>query len=160
MKKVLILVIFILILGCKYKNTLPQLSHGYVLKYNGMSDIGLTKEVDPGHSYYIIYGHILEIEQGPRFLVVAERPRDSVPECDWRRGLNKLEKDRAFHESKFCQYWIVDMDLVCKFDEQKKSGYSGGYTNVYGPYKKAEYLKRRIELKVPYWLELNIIFKL
>ena len=61
------------------------------------------------------------------------------------------ESNRAFENSEFRQYWIIDKIRESTFDKAKK-----GYSNVYGPYSKMEYLERREELGVSKDLKLEI----
>ena len=96
----------------------------------------------------IIDGHILEYAFDSNFIIAAQRPRDSVPEFnDQTKTLNEVEV--AFAKSSFCQYWIINKKKESKFFEKTSS-----YSNVYGPFKKEEFQKKREELGVPKELTL------
>jgi hypothetical protein len=65
--------------------------------------------------------------------------------------MNYYEATDAFENSTFRQYWIIN-----KKEKSERSIVNGRprYSNIYGPFKKKDYLKKRIELNVPKELEL------
>jgi hypothetical protein len=145
MKKFLIisLVLGTLILSCiKF----PNIGVGYKLEYNAMGDIGIVNSVNS----YLIYGHILEFAYDSNFIILSERPRDSVPECLYLNGENARDCDLAFNRSLFRQYYIIDKRKESYFIETTKS-----YSNVYGPFKKEKYLEMVNSLKVSNKLALK-----
>jgi hypothetical protein len=82
---------------------------------------------------------------------VAQRPRDSVPECNGKiPGMTLKKSQEAFEKSNFSQYWIIDKTKDFRFDEMTKT-----YSNVYGPFKNEEYILKRNKLNVPTELELK-----
>lgn len=141
-----ILTIFVIVImtGCK---KFPDLGKGYRLVYNSRGDIGI---VNPANSY-LVYGHILEFTFNSDFIIIAERPRSSVPECTGLIPEMTAKKcDEAFQNSTFRQYWIIDKRLESIFDEHTKT-----YSNVYGPYNKVGFLSKLKELNVPNELALK-----
>jgi hypothetical protein len=130
----------------------PDIGNGYQLDYNSMNDISIIKCLKEGDAPTIfIYGHILDYSFDSTFIIVAERPRDSVPECTGTMPeMTKNKCDEAFEKSTFRQYWIIDKRQESIFDEYKKT-----YSNVYGPFKKDDYLRKREELNVPQKLVLK-----
>jgi Uma2 family endonuclease len=63
--------------------------------------------------------------------------------------MTKRKCDEAFEKSTFKQYWIIN--------KKEESNYSYDsirevaiYSNVYGPYKREEYLSKRKELRYIY----------
>jgi hypothetical protein len=85
------------------------------------------------------------------FIIVTQRPWDSIPNI---KAMNYSESNEAFEKSTFLQYWIIN--------KREKSEYSldtlsklARYSNVYGPFKKDDYLRKREELNVPQKLVLK-----
>lgn len=93
--------------------------------------------------------HILDYNYDSKFIIVAQRPWDSVPEAK----SVQYGRDRIFNQSSFVQYWIINKkeDVVSHFDTVAFRGY---YENVYGPFKREEYLEEREKLGVPDSLKL------
>lgn len=126
----------------------PDLGNEYQLDYNGMNDISITKCLKEGDAPTIfIYGHILDYAFDSNFIIVAERPRDSVP------GIGTMTQPKyqeAFEQSTFKQYWIIDKTKEPVFNEKTKI-----YSNVYGPFRNDAYLVKKRELGVPDSLRLK-----
>lgn len=95
----------------------------------------------------IIDGHILDCSYDSIFIVAAQRPRDSVPGIE---TMTQKKNEEAFEKSEFRQYWIVDKKKEAIFVENMAA-----HSNVYGPFKEEEYLKRREELGVTKTLKLK-----
>lgn len=133
--------------SCNRLSPLPDIGSEYKLEYNSMNDIGIINS----ENSYLIYGHILDYAFDSTFIVVAERPRDSVPECTGTMpGMTLKKSQAAFEQSTFRQYWIINKKEKSEFNEATKI-----YSNVYGPYKKEEYLQKREELGIPKELKLK-----
>lgn len=143
------IILILLTIGCK---RFPNLGDGYQLDYNGLNDISIIKCLKEGDAPTIfIYGHIVDYAFDSTFIIVAECPRDSVPDI---KTMTQPEYQEAFEQSTFRQYWIIN--------KKEKSEYSldtltklARYSNVYGPFKKHEYLRKRDELKIPHNLKLK-----
>lgn len=147
MKKLIFysIALILLITGCK---RFPDLGNGYQLYYNGMNDISIIKCLTEGDApTFIISGHILDYAFDSTFIIVAERPRDSVPGI---KTMKLPEEQEAFERSTFRQYWIIDKTKESVFDEKTNI-----YSNVYGPFKKDAYLQKREELRIPHELILK-----
>jgi len=137
---IFILTIFVLVIMTSCKK-FPDLGKGYKLEYNSRGDIGIVNSVNS----YLVYGHILEYTFDSTFIIVAERPRDSIQECTGTiPGMTAKKCDEAFEKSNFRQYWIIDKRQESIFDEHTKT-----YSNVNGPYNKEGYLGKIKELNVP-----------
>lgn len=95
----------------------------------------------------VIGGHILDYSYDSIFIVAAQRPRDRVPGI---KTMSQNKYDEVFEKSTFQQYWIINKRQESTFDEK-----TAAYSNVYGPFKQGEYLKKRKELGVPKTLELK-----
>ncbi|MGC3978628.1 MAG: hypothetical protein QM751_10595 [Paludibacteraceae bacterium] len=121
-------IIVLFTIGCK---RFPNLGNGYQLDYNGMNDISIIKCLKNGDAPTIfIYGHILDYAFDSTFIIVAERPRDSVSGI---KTMKFYEYNKKFKQSTFRQYWIIN--------KKEKSEYSldtltnlARYSNVYGPF--------------------------
>jgi len=135
------LFILVLITSCiKF----PNIGIGYKLCYNSRGDIGIVNS----DNSYLIYGHILEYKFDSMFIIVSERPRDSIPECN--RSMTLTKCNEAFAKSMFTQYWIIDKRQKSVFIEQSKT-----FSNVYGPFNKAKFLNLFFKLHIPKRLELK-----
>lgn len=143
------IVVLAMITSC---SKFPDVGNGYELDYNGRGDVSLIKCLREGDAPTVfIYGHILDYAFDPTFIVVVERPRDSVPECTGTiSGMTKNKCDEAFEQSTFKQYWIINKKERSEFNEVTKI-----YSNVYGPFQKQEYLQKREELGIPKELKLK-----
>jgi hypothetical protein len=134
----------VIVVGC---SKLPNLGKGYQLDYNSDHDLGIVNSKNS----YLVYGHITNYSFDSRFILAEECPRDSVPACTGRMpGMTLKKCDEAFKKSTFHQYWIIDKEKKSLFDEKRKL-----YSNVYGPFKKDEYMRKREEVGVPQELKLK-----
>ena len=59
------------------------------------------------------------------------------------------ESNKAFENSTFKQYWIIDKIKECRNIGFDSLNNIARYSNVFGPYSKEEYLIKRKELGVP-----------
>lgn len=134
----------IIITGCsKY----PDLGDGYKFDYDGKYTLAIVNS----NNTLLINETILDYAFDSIFIIVSQRPWDSIPDI---KTLNYSESNEAFEKSTFRQYWIIN--------KKEKSEYSldsltnlAQYSNVYGPFKKHEYLQKREELKIPKELVLK-----
>ena len=121
--------------GC---SRFPDLGGEYKLDYNSDHDIGIINSKNS----YLIYGHILDYAYDSVFILTEERPRDSIPECQGKiHGMTLTKCDEAFEKSTFHQYWIINKREESVFDEKRRV-----HSNVYGPFNKEEYQKKRHRL--------------
>ncbi|MGC9375749.1 MAG: DUF3997 domain-containing protein [Bacteroidales bacterium] len=123
--KTILISILILFAGCYHP--LPVIDGKYDLVYNGVNDTGL---VNTETDIYIVYGNIVEFAYDSTYIVLAEKPRDSVPEAF---GLPLPEKNKIFYASKFRQYYIFN-----KTTEKR-----------YGPFNRIEFDNAIQELNIP-----------
>lgn len=158
MKKYIIVVIFFSVMfsGCdgilfpksKYRN-LPNLGSGYRFDTGDGNSLAIVNSDND----LIINMEILEFTFDSTFVVASQRPWD-VPDIPNIKNMTLNERDEAFENSKFLQYWIIN--------KKQKSEYSfdsinklAKYSNVYGPFKKEEYIQKRKELGVPKSLKIK-----
>ena len=143
----LAILIAISVFGCKILMPLPSIGDEYRLEYDPMTDVAL---VDSNDNYFID-GHILEYGVDSTFVVVAQRPKDRFPECTGEMpGSTPDDCEKVFKKSTFRQYWILN-----KKEKPEVTDRPGVYSNVYGPYTKAEYIQAREKLGVPKGLQLK-----
>lgn len=130
----------------------PDLGNGFMFEYDQRGDIYLIKTIQPGDApSVIVNGHIMDYSFDSTFIIIAERPRDSVPECSGKiQGMTKKKCDDAFERSSFKQYWIINKQRKTEFDAATRK-----YTNVYGPFHRQQMIQKIAELGVPRYLTLK-----
>lgn len=111
-----------------------DLGNDYFLTYNSMDDFAIGKKINGIPTYeryeYAIYGHVLGYAVNDTFLLVVEKPRDSVPEANL---LPYNESQKLFKASSFRQFYIVN-----KISQK-----------VNGPFNQEVFNLKRKELLVP-----------
>jgi hypothetical protein len=127
-----ILILGLLFWSCE-NPSIKELGQGYFLARNSMNDHSIAKPTE-GYSTsevfsVIIYGDIVSFDFDSRFIIAAEKPRDSVSGI---KDLRYEEAERLFKKSNFRQYYILD-----KKDE-----------HLYGPYSRKIFDTKKKELNV------------
>lgn len=112
----------------------PDLGGGYKFFHEGKYGVSIVNL----QNTQIVGNTILEYDFDSVFIIVSHLPWDSIPGI---RSMSYSESNKAFENSTFKQYWIIDKRQESVFDETKKS-----YSNVYGPYSKEKYLEKGKEL--------------
>ena len=130
---------------CKYSN-LPDLGDGYRFETLDCKSL----EIVNCDNTVMVDGLILNYVFDSTFIIVSQRPWDSIPNI---KTMNYTESNKAFENSTFLQYWIINKKEQSKYSLDTLT-MRARYSNVYGPFKKNDYLKKRAELKVPKELEL------
>lgn len=124
--------LFFFLSGCT--EVVEDLGNDYFLAYNSTDDFAIGKKIKgvPTYKRYdlSIYGHVLGYAVNDTFLLVVEKPRDSVPEA---KLLPYYESQKLFNESNFRQFYIVN-----KISEK-----------VNGPFNEEVFNNKRKELGVP-----------
>lgn len=144
MKRILIpITIILLVVGCE-RSTRMKLGDNYLLvnsaSFNDLTIVTLEYIV-------VIKGHILDYAFDSSFIIVSQRPRDSI------RGIEILtykEYKKVFNESDYRQYWIIDKSLPQVYDNENQT-----FSNVFGPYTKQGFLERREQFGVSKVLTLK-----
>ncbi len=80
----------------------------------------------------LIDGHIMDYNYDSVYIVVEQKLKDSIPECANSKGMNYQVYKKAFDNSPFRQYWIVNLEN----------------NNIFGTYKLDAYLLKKKELKI------------
>ncbi len=136
MKRIIILsFLSILLVSCK-DNSIEK---NYELDYNPNEEINLVNKQKSGIGYNIISipGHILFYGHSKDYIIVIQKPSDSIYNFNENLKYDKM-MEKVF-KSNFNQFWI----LKVKND------------SLFGPFQKAEYLKKRKEIGVPDNLKIN-----
>ena len=136
------LVLCSLLISCKIRPAVPSIGYKFKLYDNG----DFLSIVD-SNNIAVVYGPILSFDFDSTFIIAMERPQDSVPGF---RTLNLKEYEKAFSESHFCQFWILDNTKQPRNVEPTEVNKS-----VYGPLNFIEYKSMRIKLGVPENLKLK-----
>lgn len=135
---VLSIAILVIMSGC---SKFPDLGDGYKLYTDGKYTLAIINF----QNTLIIKETILEYAFDTTFILVSQRPWDSIPNI---RTMNYKKSNEAFEKSTFLQYWIINKKLKSEFSMDKLSKRTR-YSNVYGPFKKEEFLRKKEELRVP-----------
>lgn len=149
--KILIITIGAIITSCHEKGNVNLGGNLRLIHSANFVDMTIVDE----DNTVIIYGHILDFAFDSNFIIAAQRPRDSVPECNGTiKEIKFEESELAFKKSIFIQYWIINKkeEFIYSLDSNTMLA---KYSNVYGPYNKEEYLQKREKLKVPKSLKLK-----
>lgn len=149
-KSVLNILLIMVLFSCNSKYPL-DLGKGYKLVYDPNSYFGIT---DPQNNV-VIDAHVIDYSVDSTYIIVKQKPVDLIlKNTDNNLEYDLKKRDELFEKSAFRQYWIIN--------KKDKGEYSldtltqlAKYSNVYGPYKKEEYLQKRKELGVPMKLKLD-----
>jgi hypothetical protein len=147
MKILLFQIVFMMVISCKKSVDVNLGENLRIITSASMNHLVIVDE----NNVVKVNRHILDYNFDSTFIIVAQRPWDSVPELN---AMEYYQSHRAFKNSTFKQYWIINKKEKGDFlsDTLTKRGH---YTNVYGPFKKNEYLLMRQNLGVPQELKLS-----
>jgi hypothetical protein len=112
-----------------------NLGNGYFLTHTSQEDRAIGKDIKSDSYSYAVYGHVVNVINGKRFLSATRVPRDSLEKDASNNGLVRMswkEKDSLFANSSYKVYYIIDK-------ERKKE---------YGPYSFKNYQRKYRELMV------------
>jgi hypothetical protein len=138
------IIILLILTGCsKY----PDLRVGYKFDYDGK----YTLVIVDSNNNILINETILDFAFDSSFIIAAQRPWDSIPDI---KSMNYIESNKAFERSTFRQYWIINKKEKTD-DSLNVLTKHARYSNVYGPFNKKNYLKKREVLKIPKSLMLK-----
>jgi len=126
----------------------PDLGNGYKFVHEGKYGLSIVNEKNT----IVIHQHVIEYKYDSVFVLVTQRPFNSI---SGRDTMTYSEFNKAFKNSTYKQYWIIDKTKNCEnigFDSIKQIV---KYSNVFGPYSKNEFMLKRNVLGVPNELELE-----
>lgn len=146
--KIIVYTLLLLFYSCG-GNSLPEIGAGYLLQSDGASYVMLT---DTSNTVFIS-GYVEEVNSDSIFIIAQQKPVDSICECNH----DCLEKKysnandlptynmckKAFENSTLKKYWIVNKLQESMFNSETKTR-----SNVYGPYSREGYLKKKQDLGV------------
>ena len=136
MKRIIIIsLLSILIVSCKDKS----IGKNYELDYNPNKEINLInkQKSENGYDVISISGHILFYGYSKEYIIVIQKPQDSIYKFD--ENLKYDEMMKKIFESDFNQFWILKVEN----------------DSLFGPFRKSEYLKKRKEIGIPDNLKIN-----
>lgn len=137
MKK-LIFLILLPIISQSCGKEFPDLGgNGYYLDYNDNEDLCIKQPIKgmAGYDKLVVFGRIEQYAFDENFILVAEKPRDSVP---GNLNMNLQHYEKMFNQSSFRQYYILN----------KKND------SLYGPFKKEKFIEIKKALNVPISLKI------
>ncbi len=120
----------------------PNLGNGYKL----ISDKNYSLQIVNSENTIMVSMHILEYAFDSTFIIASQRPWD-IPEFTGIKEMTYKKRNETFKNSSFCQYWIINKKEKCEYSLDSLTQ-DVRYSNVYGPYNKDDYLKKRKELNV------------
>jgi hypothetical protein len=134
-------------IGCTTSSQQPQLGNGYRIYYNQKGRklllVNSTNDI-------LIKEQVLSYKFDSTFIVILQKPLDSVLECKYENNETLSDCKEAFEKSKLRQYWIINKKQKSIFNEM-----SVKYSNVYGPFNRQAYLNKLKEFKIPQNLVLK-----
>jgi len=151
MKKGIIISTIILIgmLSNCSKKRYPDLGNGYrfeTVDGNSLAIVNFENTI-------IIGTEILDFAFDSTYILVSHRPWD-VPNIAGLKDMTYNQRNEAFENSKFIQYWIINKkeNSIYNLDSMSQTA---KYSNVYGPFQKEEYIKKCMDLGVPKILKIK-----
>lgn len=135
--------LIVLFSGCRNSTNISLGGQYKLITSARHTDLVIVKE----NHIVVVKNHILDYAFDSIFIIASQRPRDSV---DAITAIKYPEYEAIFQNSNFQQYWIIDKSKECTWDV-----YTRTYLNVFGPFKKQEYLAKRKEIGVPDMLQLK-----
>jgi len=137
---------------CKYQD-LPNLGNGYNFETLDCK----TLEIVNSDNTVMIDGIILAYAFDSTFIIASQRPWNVSDVPGGIKEMTYKQRNEAFENSTYRQYWIIN-----KKEKNEYTGYVGNgnsmravYSNVYGPFRKEEYVRKREELGVSKELQLK-----
>ena len=135
MKRIIIPIIILIIAGCERSTQINLGSDYRLITSTSFNDLTIVTS----DNVVVIKGHILNYAFDSNLIIASQRPRDSI------KGIETLtykEYKKAFNESDFKQYWIIDKNRPQVYDNESHT-----FSNVYGPYKHDGYLSSFLFVK-------------
>ena len=135
--KIIILSVFILIISSCSESGDVAMGSGYKLEYDGKYAILILN----AQNSVLITQTVLGYGYDSTFIIASQRPFNIYPKRD---EMNYKEYKEAFEKSNYLQYWIINKKEESIFTDEQS-----GWSNVYGPFSKEDYLRKREEMQVP-----------
>lgn len=150
MKRLILYTTIILIaIGCSdLISNHPDLGSGYNFFHEGKFGLSVVNS----ENTIVVRRHVLEYAYDSVFILVSQRPYKSITGRD---TMTYSEFNKAFKNSSFKQFWIIDKTKNCENIGFDSINQVAKYSNVFGPYSKEKYLHKREKLGVPETLKLD-----
>jgi hypothetical protein len=136
------IVFFIMAISCS-NSKLPNLGNGYAFE----TLEGKTLEIVSIENSVVVPGVIIEYSFDSVFILAKQKPWN-LPNINGIEAMSYRDRSKAFEESKFYQYWIIDKSKDCIYIGYDSINNDAKYSNVYGPYTLEQFKVKRIELMV------------
>ena len=141
-------VILLFVLGCSgLISNHPDLGNGYKFFHEGKYGLSVVNS----ENTIMIKHHVLDYSYDSAFVLVIQRPFRCI---SGRDTMTYSELNKAFKNSNFKQYWIIDKIQSCENIGFDSINQVAKYSNVYGPYTENEFIQKRNALGVPKELKL------
>ena len=135
--------ILLLISGCSgLISNHPDLGNGYKFFHEGKYGLSVVNS----ENTIMIKQHVLDYTYDSTFVLVVQRPFRSI---SGRDTMTYSELNKAFKNSNFKQYWIINKMQSCENIGFDSINQVAKYSNVYGPYTENEFIQKRNVLGVP-----------
>ena len=138
---IIILIIITLFNSCTDASD-KDLGNGYTLYIGDSYWTGILNS----ENTVMIESKIINYANDSIFILASQQPWSSILGRD---TMTYSESNKAFENSTFKQYWIIDKIKECRNIGFDSLNNIARYSNVFGPYSKEEYLIKRKELGVP-----------
>jgi hypothetical protein len=151
-KNIIILVLFLI--SCQGRVPCNLGSH-YYLDYdrNSYFSIFEMEKKDSDTRNIVIEGNILEINKDSTFIIVLLKPVYKISQIiDPNEVMNMVDEEKLIAKSKIREYWIVNKKMKSESKIDEKGDYY--VSNVFGPYTRVQFIKKRKELGVSDSLQL------
>lgn len=126
----------------------PDLGSGYKFFHEGKFGLSVINS----ENTIVVRCHVLDYAYNSAFVLLIQRPFNSI---SGRDTMTYAEFNKAFKNSSVKQYWIIDKTKSFENIGFDSINQIAKYSNVFGPYSKEEYLKKRKKLEVPEKLKLD-----
>jgi len=131
-----------MVLGCS-EHSDPDLGAGYRLDSYGE----YSSAIVDSQNTEIVETHILNYTFDSTYIIASQKPWE-VPNIPGLRDMKHSQRHKTFEESTFRQYWIINKNQKAERSLDTVS-MRVRRSNVYGPFDRQEYLRKRVELGVP-----------
>lgn len=130
------LFIILIVSGCSESGDV-DMGSGYKLEYDGKYAILILN----AQNSVLVRQTVLRYGYDSTFIIASQRPFNIYPKRD---EMNYSKYKEVFEKSNYLQFWIINKAEEPVFIDEKSR-----WSNVYGPFSKEHYLKKREEMQVP-----------
>jgi hypothetical protein len=149
-----VLIILLLLFACEGKVPYP-LGNNYCIDYGGNDYLNIYDNdgKNTGTRGIVIDGEILELNKDSTFIIAFTKPIRKISQIiDPNEVINMVDEEKLIAKSKIREYWIVNKKMKSESKLDEKGNYY--VSNVFGPYTRVQFIKKRKELGVSDSLQL------